>query len=95
LLFKIASITEIAINTRQSTLIIIVVFLSLAFLLISPLYRSIAITEALARETDERVDILAERIKTAITPVSPTGIAIFSISGITAPSGTEASSGKK
>jgi len=39
--------------------------------------------DALAKETEERVDMLAERISTAITPVSPTGIAMESIVGTT------------
>ena len=37
---------------------------------------------ALAKETEESVDMLAERIKTAIIPVSPTGITTLSIVGI-------------
>ena len=77
--FNIANVTEIMINTRQRIRITQFTFLSLAFLSIAPLYRSTATTDALASETDESVDILAERISTAITPVRPTGIAILSI----------------
>ena len=51
-------------------------------------------TEAPAKDTEDSVDMLAESISTAITPVSPAGMMIESMVGITFASDTSATCGK-